>query len=1054
MSSSLLAPFLRRMIPWGLAALFAGIYGYTLSPGAFPGLSASLIAMHTGLAPFTPLSEAIWGALVRVLSELPLGLPLAQRLNLVSAFFGVASIVMLFHVMTRIPTSFAPAPLATRRHSVSTTRAIAATVASIYLGLSLPFWLVSTRAHTSTLDVFLLLAAFYALFRFRTNRKLAWAFFGCFLFSLGITCSATLYLIAPLYGVLLVVYMVQGAKMRARNVLLLACAVPLGLLPNVLQGLRFAASPSFEWQEFKHFGQVIFYMLREQYQGVKYSVPKSGWLLVAMVSLLPWFVVVIFRLGQERKIAPTSRVGGFILNSLLTVIGALVALGIGIDPWRHGSAQDPLVIPYVLIAMWYGTLASFWYSEFVLFHDGNRHNRPASWRKPLGVLLCVAMTGALVAAAIRHFPVADGRASRLSAAYVRETIDALQDKEWLVSGGELQDNLLIGASEQHQRLRILSLAYGNSGPYLSYVATLFEAPRLHGMAKVGLIPLLNEWFASDPAVIGKVAVQSQPDLWYTTGHNPMPDRVLFSALPSAKPDPSLLLKEHRIVWERMARADQPVDPKNPAAPYNFWVRNQLAKVANNLGVYLEDAGRGDLAYEAYGQARLFNTNNLSALLNLYMLSKRDAKPEAPKLEAQIRDRLKSMGGRPVIWALAANYGFVRTPEAYAQNGWAWALSGKPNIGLAEMRRAIELSGNNQSLQVAMAGIYMTQENLDEGEKGYLAVLQKNPTNIPALFGLVRTSMARRHFDETRGHLQRLRELKAPAVAIQMEEAVMATLTGDTTSALNTLIDVVKEQPEHWLAWTALALTASDAGDAKALALAQSKLQQARNLTPGVRMALAQIALKAGNRVAARLQLETALQTNPTHIKVLELLVKLDVQERQRDLAERHVQYLLTLDARNTVANYVLGSLQAFNGQYALAESSYRVALAASRTADVLNDLAWVLSQQGKHKEALPFALEATKLAEQNGSIWDTLGFIQFKLGDLAAAEKSLQKAASLQPENLGIMLRMAQVYDAKGMTKEALQLADQLMTSASKLDPDTLDELNTLMKRLRQRGPT
>lgn len=925
---------------------------------------------------------------------------------------------------------------------------IGATVAALYLSFCLPFWIASNRAHPATWDALLLLSAVYCLFRFRTTRRLSWAWAGCFIFAIGMTGLGTMYAILPFYGVVMLVYLVQNGLLRVRNVLLLALAFLAGLSPYVFGALQYMQSPAYAWRELDGLGQVLFYTLRGEYHDLKYSVPKIGWAIVGVVSVVPWLIVLVFRLGQNRKVAPASRIGGFILNAVLTAIGVLVALGIRIDPWRHGGPKNPLVTPYLLIAMWFGALASFWFIELIASEDGKKR-RPL-WQRLAGTGILAAMVASILVAAVRNFPVADGRTSRMVQVFVNRTLDSLQDRQWFISGGVLDDNLQIAAHERNRTVHVLNLAYGSSSAYLKYVASLFESPRLKGIAQAGLVPLLNEWFELQPEAAGKVAIQSAPDMWFAAGRRPLPQEVLFVAETEKKPSAEELLKSHEAAWKALKEADTGVSPLNPAYPYNRWILGHTARVANNLGVYFEDSDRADLAYSAYTQALGLDTNNLSAMLNLHSLCKRENREEAGALEQRLREILKKTDMRRVMWGLAQYYGFVRRPEAYAERGWAWAMSGKPNVGYAEMRKALEMGGNQSGVQLAMAGLYLSQEKPDQSEQNYQAVLQKNPTNVPALIGLARVAAMKRQFGTAQGHLQRLRELKVAPSVIQMEEAAIASLQGDNASVIRILTAVTKENPQHWLAWTGLALAASEANDAKMLETAMTKLAQARNLPPSTHLALSQLAVKQNDRAGARRHLEAVLRVNPASVPALENIIRLDVQERQREEAQRHIARLLALDSRNALANYVLGSLQVFNGQYALAEASYRVSMETRRSPEVLNDLAWVLSQQGKYQEALGYSTNAVALQPGNGNAWDTLGYIQLKIGDAAAAEASLQKAATLVPNHPGIMLRMAEVYEAKAMVKESLQLANQLMARASDLDQAMLDQLSALMKRLRQ----
>ncbi len=1038
-------------IPLATFGLCLTLYLVTLSSDAFPGISASLLAQHLGLTPFPPMDSAVWGWLARAIAGLSAASDVVARLNLFSAVCGAASVLMLYLVMIRLPMTFGPAPLVERKYVFQPARTLSGLFAALYLSVSLPFWIVSDRALTATWDILLLLVPVYCLFRFRTSRRVAWAWAGCLIFGIGTTGLGTMFIIAPLYGLLLLIYMMQNGQLRLRNILFLLLTGLAGLLPWLLYALQIMKTPAYGWRGFKGLGDVLFFMLRDEWHGFKFSVPQTGWLIVGLVSIVPWLIVLIFRLGQNRKVAVTSRRGGYVLNIVLTGLGILLAMNVSFAPCRHAGSQNPVVMPYLLIAMWYGGLASFWYTELI-HHEAGSMVRTPRWRKPLGYLVLAIMGATIAVAAVRNYPLADGRSSKLARSFVNETLNNLHGREWLLSSGLLDDNILIAARERKQPLHLLNLPFGNMTAYLKYAASLFDNPRLRGMAQVGLVPLFNEWMALDPTAGGKIAIQNVPDLWLMVNHRPQPQALVYLAETTPPANPDALLREHETTWKALESAKADIPEENPAYLFNQWIIGHASRVANNLGVYFEENGRSDLAFTTYRQALGFQTNNLSAMLNLFALSKRENKTNTDRLEKEIKDALKKSQMHREMWALSFYYGFVRRPEAYAERGWAWAFSGKPNVGYNEMRRAMEMSGNQPGAQLQIANMYLSQNNPEESERTYLAVFQQNPTNQAAILGLERVAVMKRQFDVARGYLQRLRDLQYSPSILMMDEALIDQMSGDLAGAVKILKKLTEESPEHWQAWTALALAADEADDAKLLETAQTKLAQAKRLAPGLNEALAYLDLKRKDLAAARHHLEQVLAAKPTGVSALEMLIKLDVQERRREEAERHVHWLLTIDAHNYLANYILGALQVFNGQYALAEASYRASMAVRRTPEVLNDLGWVLAQQGRLNDALGYSTESVQGDEKNGNAWDTLGYIQMKLGDFAKAEDSLQKAATLMPDNLGIMLHIAEDYEAKGMPKESLQLASQIMARAAELDHDTLDELNTLMKRLRQRG--
>jgi Flp pilus assembly protein TadD len=134
-------------------------------------------------------------------------------------------------------------------------------------------------------------------------------------------------------------------------------------------------------------------------------------------------------------------------------------------------------------------------------------------------------------------------------------------------------------------------------------------------------------------------------------------------------------------------------------------------------------------------------------------------------------------------------------------------------------------------------------------------------------------------------------------------------------------------------------------------------------------------------------------------------------------------------------------------EYAQAESSLRKALAKGRTADVLNDLAWVLQERGSLEDAEALAREAVGTDARNPNFQDTLGVILMARGDLKGAEVALRKALELAPEAMVVQLHLAELYGKKGELDKAAALADQLMARISSLPPAEQEQLRKIARK-------
>ena len=213
----------------------------------------------------------------------------------------------------------------------------------------------------------------------------------------------------------------------------------------------------------------------------------------------------------------------------------------------------------------------------------------------------------------------------------------------------------------------------------------------------------------------------------------------------------------------------------PIEPWVRWALNHVGKLANNLGVLMEDLNRSDLAVESYRTARSLDTNNVSALLNMLWLAQREKKPELKDLQSEFDKMMTGIRGRLNLWSLAQSCGYVRAPEAFSERGMAWAMSGKPGVGIREIQKAVKLGAGVEQADLTMASFYLMQDMNEESESLYDAILEKTPDNLSALVGKLRVALHKKDFTTAASYIERLRQMGAPTGFVDVEEAKLKAL---------------------------------------------------------------------------------------------------------------------------------------------------------------------------------------------------------------------------------------------------------------------------------------
>lgn len=1034
---------------WWALAVFAvtlAFYLVTLCPGAAPGESARLVAQHTGLQPFPPLTHFLWGLLAKAAAAVPVG-ALAWRLNVVSALCGAAGVTLLFWLVAGLGHHRTPEERLAH-YPPARVQLFSGLAAAGYLAVCVSFWISATRTYSHTFDVALLLATVALVRRYRERKALPAALAAALLCGVGATESATVVLMLPVFAAVTFYLMWQHGGLRPGPVLAWFGLFLLGFALYLLAAWQFCRQPAFAWSELEGWGPVLWQMLREQYLSLTRSIPRVGWLMVLIISVVPWLIVIAF---PTQTVTRTAIRGSLLLRAVLVLLALLILYNFTLSPWALLGSQAMLVTPYVLVASWAGYLAGYWYLMACNRAHGG-HPARRFLRKTGAWLLPALWLAAVVAGGLVNFRWADHRQTFAANNFARQVLADMGDRRWLISNGVIDDLLLINAAEQRHPLRLVNLSMTRQLPYQRYLASLFNEGRLQGVAQLGVAPLLNVWFSETPDIEKQVAIMSVPDLWYTYGFTPVPENTVYGgARDSAAVEPAALLERHQAFWRGLPPADGARAPEAGLYKgWNQWVASYLSKIANDLGVFLQDRERNDLAVEAYTQARRLDHQNISALLNLMTLSSQQKLPDQDALNRDFENLVNRRGQQPSIWSLSARYGYVRDSELYAQRGMAWALSGKSRMAVRELEHAMELGADKQQIQSMLASIYLASDQEERGEQAYRAILNEQPGNPGALLGLARLAMRNKDFASARGYLAELRSTDAPRSLVDVEEAVLHMLAGEQDEAKRKLQQAVKETPGNLKGWMALALLAQSENDQAALTNCLAVVTPMVRGNASAAVMLSQLITVRRDFKAARDLLNNALQSAPGNVQVLEQLVRLDVAEARRDQAEQHLALLLENDPQNALANMVLGSLQMAREQYALAESSYRVSLAKERTAPALNDLAWLLTLRGQHEEALALIEESLALTDTLAPAWDTKGVVLLKLNRLAEAETALQKALTLRPTDPVIQFHMAQLYASKGLAQDALKLAEGLLGRATEVSPGDFEQIRTFVGDLQK----
>lgn len=1029
----------------GLAALV--VYSLTLSVGPYPGESARLMVQHMGLFPKLSPRHPLWTIVVRMLPFLPPA-DITFKLNAFSAVCGAAVVALLYSVMRAAVLGAMDVDKENRSRAVVAAR-LAGISAALFLAFCVPFWAVSNRAHTAAFDLLLLLSAARLFVHYAVSGKTWAAMVFAFFYGVGVVEFATFIVFAPLFALGLGWVFSKQQGFRAGPIVGIAACGLAGLCMYLMAAWLFYGSSGYELREYPGFLRIVWFMWRDQYLLITRSLPRVGWLIVVFVMFVPW----LSALGVARRALNGEKDWAYyVLHAVMTGLTVGILFNAKISPWRMLGFNRLLVTPYVLAASLYGYLLAYWFLlPSVLWQDAEERAR--IWaRRLLSGIAAVIGVGLTLVVPWLHVEEADGRPAAHVNRYAKEVLKCCRGCAWLVTDGSVDNHLILAAREAGASLEVLNLRAGNNEVYMRHVASKFTSPRYRNLAELGAFPLVQEWLRTDSNAVDRVAVLADPDLWIGAGLSYVPDRLVFRGTrePSSL-DADALLSRHQEFWDRFVPQMQFQDDDGRLAAFRTHVLRHTSMVANNLGVLMEDLGKNRAAFQAYQQARRMFADNISALLNLsVMLDEGYSAPEAESIRADVKALLSGVK-KYHIWSLSRFYGYVRLPQAFAQLGMTWALSGQPGLAVSRLKTAMDLLPEEDRAPVkqALADVYLVEQESEKSESLYRELLQQQPDNRRALLGMCRLSARKGDFAAAYAFLDRASDAGVPDRRVALERANVLILQGDTEQARSILWDMVKREPDTFAAWSALIGVLAAERDVEGLETCVERLRHVGG-DQGLSLSVASghLALLRNDVQEARSQFTRALALRPEHRRILTMLLRLDVMQGRKALARERAKQLLELDPGHAFANYVQGTLKLEEGRDTLAEDLFRRSLRRERAAYVLNDLAWLLQERDALEEAEALAREAISSQPETHQFWDTLGVTLMKAGRLQEAEKALDRALSLFQGDLSVFLHMADVQVRLGNRDRAEDIIAMLSEKRGQLTSDDAQELLRLRAAL------
>jgi len=327
-----------------------------------------------------------------------------------------------------------------------------------------------------------------------------------------------------------------------------------------------------------------------------------------------------------------------------------------------------------------------------------------------------------------------------------------------------------------------------------------------------------------------------------------------------------------------------------------------------------------------------------------------------------------------------------------------------------LRKGIRRHPDDKRLRLAEARLLVDQRKLPEAHKAFSELLEQHPDDDDLRFSLALVSMEIEDWQSARQLLLELLERDAHRNAALLHLGRVFEELEQPDDALRAYAEI--EPSNEYL--PALARQSSLLFERQRGAEAASLLREARASYPEYAVQLYLIEAEAWSRHdqpqrATRL-IDQALAEFPGDLNLLYSRAML--AEKRGDLAqlERDLRVILEQEPDNAMALNALG--------YTLADRTNR------------------------HQEARALIEQAYHLSPDDAAIIDSLGWVNFRLGNLAEAERLLRLAREKMPD-AEISAHLGEVLWARGKQREARKV----WAEALKADPES-DILRRTVQRL------
>lgn len=985
---------MKRIKPFHLIFAIAAIfYGASSSLYPFPGESTSLLVSHGWVYPFQLLSLPLWGSLIWTLDLLPF--PIAATMNAVSVLCGALSIALFHSILMNC--------LMDSDYDEKTpmARKIMAASGALYLMVLLPTWIISNRAHNASFEMLMLLILVRLLQIYRERGGRARLALMAALLGLGVVESSSVLVAAPVLGLYLIFLMWKNSDIGAFAIAIVAGSFILAILFFIIPTAIYTTLPVYEWGGARNFFHALWLTYSSSARNLSSQVRQVGWIMLIMVSLIPFVGAVWVKKGQPVENRQFSLM---LISLIVTALSGTLLFNVRIAPWVLLPSTLGLVLPEIMIAMAFAVSAAFWFATFK-YHRKRKHSRGYNSRGVrVDVVFVILILALLVTGAALNFGKVRPQVNRELYQVARQIAKALPPRDTVLTfSGNYDRQLVLAAHDLGIDCDIINFKMANMPLYRKYIAQKLDSTRLSSLMGVSLSAMIHEWLSETPGINHRVAIHGNPRLWERSGYRPVAQSGLYYGMRGEDVDPMQLHSSQEEFW-RLARRSLRFDPEADTTRSQVVssIAFDMARNINDLGVLFEFMERPELAKEAYETAYAVNDSNISIIANLHTITQ-DLGGETDALRERAMQSIKKISSTSAR-QIMDTFGYIRREESF--------------IFLSELYA----EARDEMLAT-------DQVDLEYEESEMLDVDGLDPSSLDA------NAIVESEVEPSQEDIE------------DFQLAMEKIQEGDLEGAQVVLRDLVQRETRYNRVWVLKAMVSNELQDYDSVQRCIEQMLKVGEFWPQLGVIMGQMALRDNEMDRARNAFEAVLMNDPQNVRILEELIRLDSVDGPSRRGEAYLSALLGLDSGNYLANFMLGHKLYLQGEIEAALAAYEKAAHRSRTPEVLNNIAWVLHVQGEDDLAMYHARESLEMNRRISPTWNTMASIHLRNGSLQEAEYSVMQALRLNENNVGARITMVGIEMARENYDKAQEMAHEIKEDGPELSEDQAERLEDFQQR-------